>query len=523
MHFHYYTLQHLSKALTLGEMLTACFSQSKNELVMAFHTFYLRIGCNTPLTYVVPTRQFARARKNVVDLFESLVGKTLIETEVIAYERVLKLIFEDHYELILKLHGPQANVIAIHHKKVCELFNNQLTADWDYEDQSGYYHPEALQAQPELSHTAVLQALRKVSPIYEKQFAAKVLAGMQDGVSFEKAYNQVIAIVKQPVFYLDREDRKIKFYLFEPAQPHQVVSIQGVEHALQLFLRSHFQYDRYVRQYKKLHKTIHTAYKKVKKTYDSYQRNIHQLETERNPEEIGHLILANLHEISAGQQKVTLPDYYQGGTLTIKLKPELSPQDNAQQYYEKYKQRKTRLKYLKGQQEEIAQKFETATQEWEAFLKVPTPQDLIFDKKGFDPEEIQLLKQFNKTQSADQKEATHPFRTFEREGYQIFVGRNAKNNDELSFKFASKEDLWLHAKDVSGSHVVIRQKPGKPLPTPVLEYAASLAAYYSKRKTDTLVPVIYTPRKYIRKRKGDPPGSVVVSREDVIMVEPIRD
>ena len=106
--------------------------------------------------------------------------------------------------------------------------------------------------------------------------------------------------------------------------------------------------------------------------------------------------------------------------------------------------------------------------------------------------------------------------------FDIFVGKGGKNNDELSFKFASKEDLWLHVKDVPGSHVIIRHRAGKTIPITVLEYAAGLAAFYSKKKNDTLVPVQYTPRKYIRKRKGDPAGLVVVDREEVIMIEPSR-
>lgn len=136
-----------------------------------------------------------------------------------------------------------------------------------------------------------------------------------------------------------------------------------------------------------------------------------------------------------------------------------------------------------------------------------------------------MIKPLSKKHRKEEIEAASkqlPFRMYKREGFEILVGKNARNNDELSFHFAAKNDLWLHAKDVTGSHVVIRHRAGKDLPPMVLEYAAQLAAFFSKRKQDTLVPVIYTPRKYIRKRKGDPPGLVAVDREQVIMVEPLR-
>ena len=80
--------------------------------------------------------------------------------------------------------------------------------------------------------------------------------------------------------------------------------------------------------------------------------------------------------------------------------------------------------------------------------------------------------------------------------------------------------MWLHAKDVAGSHVIIKHQSGKNFPKDVIERAAELAAYNSKRRTESLCPVSYTPKKFVRKRKGDAPGLVVVEREQVIMVVP---
>ena len=104
---------------------------------------------------------------------------------------------------------------------------------------------------------------------------------------------------------------------------------------------------------------------------------------------------------------------------------------------------------------------------------------------------------------------------------EIFPGRNAEANDKLTLKYSYKDDLWLHAKDVAGSHVLIKYQSGKKFPKDVIEYAAGLAAYNSKRKNESLCPVAYTPKKFVRKRKGDPAGMVVVEREEVILVEPL--
>ena len=115
-----------------------------------------------------------------------------------------------------------------------------------------------------------------------------------------------------------------------------------------------------------------------------------------------------------------------------------------------------------------------------------------------------------------------PFRRFVLdEGYEVWVGRNARQNDALTFDHARKYDLWMHARGVGGSHAVLRlpnrdARPGKPL----LERAAAIAAYFSKAQGSSLVPVMMAPRKYVRKPKGAAPGAVVVEREEVLLVEP---
>jgi predicted ribosome quality control (RQC) complex YloA/Tae2 family protein len=110
-----------------------------------------------------------------------------------------------------------------------------------------------------------------------------------------------------------------------------------------------------------------------------------------------------------------------------------------------------------------------------------------------------------------------PFKEYIYKGVKIWVGRNAKNNDLLLTKYAQKDDVWLHARDTSGSHVVIKsQNPSME----ILEYAASIAAYYSKRKSEKLVTVIYTPKKYVRKAKNLAAGQVIVEKEKTLLVEP---
>jgi len=120
----------------------------------------------------------------------------------------------------------------------------------------------------------------------------------------------------------------------------------------------------------------------------------------------------------------------------------------------------------------------------------------------------------------DEEEESLPFKKILFDGFEILVGRNSRSNDEMLQKFTHKDDLWLHAKDVTGSHVVLKYRSGNNFPAYVIERAAEIAAYNSKRKTDSHCPVTYTPRKFVRKQKGLPPGAVIVEKEKVIIVTP---
>ena len=126
-----------------------------------------------------------------------------------------------------------------------------------------------------------------------------------------------------------------------------------------------------------------------------------------------------------------------------------------------------------------------------------------------------------KTNSKKEKKSEQPrFKIYDHIGFQILVGRNAKNNDELTFKYGYKDDLWLHAKDVKGSHVLIKYQSGKNFPKPVITVAAQLAAYFSSNKNSDTCPVIYTPKKFVRKSKGMPAGTVILEKEEIIFVKP---
>ena len=220
--------------------------------------------------------------------------------------------------------------------------------------------------------------------------------------------------------------------------------------------------------------------------------------------------MANLYAIPERVKKITLADFQDPAKLIeIPLSETLNPQKNPERYYRKSKNHKIEINRL----EEIIIAKEKAITTLESQLeKIANIQDL--------KELRQYVEQFGLEKKKQTETIILPYRATEFQGFQIWIGKNAKSNDELTLKYSYKDDLWLHAKDVSGSHVIIKYKSGKPFPKEVIERGAQLAAFFSKRKNESLCPVAYTPKKFVRKRKGDPAGLVVVEKETVIMVEP---
>jgi len=204
-----------------------------------------------------------------------------------------------------------------------------------------------------------------------------------------------------------------------------------------------------------------------------------------------------------------LPDFQTGEPVKIKLQKELSPQKNAERYYRKSKNQKLEIARL---EENLNVAFRKMQQFEKLIFKLPSIQSIKELRQWVKQENIQNT-------TADQAENV-PYKEFEFEGYRIWVGKNAQSNDELTQRYSYKEDLWLHVRNASGSHVLIKHIAGKPFPKKVIEKAAELAAWYSKRKTESNCPVIVTPKKFVRKPKGFYPGQVKIEKEEVIFVNP---
>ena len=237
--------------------------------------------------------------------------------------------------------------------------------------------------------------------------------------------------------------------------------------------------------------------------------------------QLGDIVTANIHSIKKGQKILEAEDFYDENmpVIQIPISEVLSPQENAAKFYKDYTRMKNAERELTHQLDLGREELTYLESVLEELGRAQTEQEL---------EEIRQELQSGgylrrDTGKKKMKQAKLQLKRYEStDGFGIYVGRNNRQNEELTFKLAAKNDIWLHAQKVHGSHVIIACN-GKPVPDDTITEAAQLAAYYSEASQGANVPVDVTPVKQIKKPSGGKPGMVIYHTYRTVYVDPKPD
>jgi predicted ribosome quality control (RQC) complex YloA/Tae2 family protein len=271
----------------------------------------------------------------------------------------------------------------------------------------------------------------------------------------------------------------------------------------------------------KLEYILHKNIVKAEIKTNSYLKKIEEVKNCERYRIRGELIKANLANIKRGDSKITIVNYYspKQENITISLDKKLTPLLNAQLYFKKYRKTKDSYdiiwKQLKNRKLKLAKLIElqkSLEQDSNSLSKLSKIYQILA-KLGYIKEKVKPTKK-------KKRESLFPSEYISKDGWKIYVGKNNKQNDFLTLKLASGNDLWLHAKNIRGSHVIIKNKGnGQTIPLSTLIQAANLAAHFSKSKNDNKVQVDYTPKKYVKKPKNAKPGMVIYSHEKSLLIK----
>ena len=234
----------------------------------------------------------------------------------------------------------------------------------------------------------------------------------------------------------------------------------------------------------------------------------------------GDLINSNLYNIEKGSSSVKLQNFYDENlkTVEIKLNPALSPSQNAQKYYKEYHKQRTAEKMLTEQINQAQQELQYLETVFEELSRAGIERDLSEIRE-------ELMEQgYIRVPKGKKKNPVSlgPMKFKSTDGFEILVGRNNRQNDKLTMKQAKKHDIWLHTKNIPGSHTII-VTDGKQVSEKAIFEAATLASYNSRGKNSTQVPVDYTEVKNVSKPQGAKPGMVIYVKYKTIFVTPNSD
>lgn len=266
---------------------------------------------------------------------------------------------------------------------------------------------------------------------------------------------------------------------------------------------------------KNLLKYVDSQIKKFKKIEKNIKVDLKKNENFEKYKNIGDILAANMHQIKYGMKKITVFDFYNNEETTINLDPLLSPNDNLNFYYNKYNKGKRTILALDSRFLDIQNEIRYF-EEIKMFIEKET--DFI----GIEEIENELNLTNNGNKSKNKIKLNKPKKrdllSFDYNGFQIFVGRNNKENEEISFSKGQPNDIWLHIKDIPGSHVLILRN-NQELPNDVLLHAANLACEYSKAKKGDKVTVDYCERKFVKKIKNSKPGNVIYTNFHSLLID----
>ena len=263
-----------------------------------------------------------------------------------------------------------------------------------------------------------------------------------------------------------------------------------------------------------LRRIVQTALERNVKKYDLQLRQMKDTEKKDKYRIYGELLNTYGYDIAPGAKSLEALNYYTNEMITIPLDPLLTASENAKKYFDKYSK-------LKRTYEALSQLTTQVKEEIDHLESIQAALDIALLEEDLAQIKEELIVSgyiHRKGGSKKIKFTSKPFHYISSDGFHIYVGKNNYQNDELTFKFATGNDWWFHAKGIPGSHVVVKSE-GASLPDSTFEDAARLAAYYSKARSQDKVEIDYTEKKNVKKPSGSKPGFVVYYTNYSMMID----
>jgi len=311
------------------------------------------------------------------------------------------------------------------------------------------------------------------------------------------------------------------FPFYHYSHEHQEVFL-SVSQALEVYYKERDQRDRLKQHTSNLRKILNTNLERAQNKLGVLLEELESAEKAETYKLWGELITANLYSIPKGVEEVKLVNYYDpdGSIVEIPMDPQKSPSQNAQFYFKKYNKAKNAVEMISEQIKETKEEINYIESQLDNLYKCTDELEVQEIREELAREGY--IKANDGKKHVQKPTPSKPYHFISSDGFDIFVGKNNAQNDRLTLKTAAPEDIWMHVKEIPGSHVIIRTQ-GRNIPDKTLFEAAMLAAYFSKARSSSNVPVDYCHRKNVKKPNGAKPGMVIYEHYNTIYVTPSEE
>ena len=381
---------------------------------------------------------------------------------------------------------------------------------------------------------AIYNSFTGISPVVAEEICylagidSSVPASEMSGDLLAHLYRQFTYFMEQvteskfsPAIYYDgNEPKEFSSLLLTHFSNYQVKSYDSISEVIRNYYSSRDLITRIRQKSSDLRRVVQTALERNRKKYDLQLKQLKDTEKREKYRIYGELLNTYGYELKGGEKSFKCINYYDNKEITIPLDPQLTARENAQKHFDKYNK-------LKRTYEALSQLTKETKAEVDHLESVSSALDIALEENDLVQIKEELMEfGYVKKRRANEKRpkiTSKPFHYVSSDGYDIFVGKNNYQNEELTFKVASGNDWWFHAKGIPGSHVIVKSNGQTDLPDRVFEEAGALAAYYSKGRENDKVEIDYIQKKNIRKVAGAAPGFVIYHTNYSLVASPKCD
>lgn len=553
MHNHYFTLKRqvdFLKARVSGAKIVDSFTQEKNEWIVKLQSGtngagFLILSCEPQCPSVIFRESLSR-RSLSTRLFDELSGRTIQKFELLPGNRIIEVTFEHpNFRLVLQLFTNSGNFFLVNREnRILKSFkkSKQLSGQ-HYQVRESTRSDPFRSSQADFREALLSEEKQTISGALKKQFLFLTptirqelfsRTGIDPHTPLKEMGEKEILLLWDTArqFKQQFETEPARIY-FEESQPVYFTlgafsslshlewkTYSSINDALEYFCRYRLKQKSFLQKKTQLRERLRKRREALSRSMAQLASRLPDPSQKEVYQKMGQLLLAQPASLIRGQRYLELKNFFEPDTplIRIPIDPSISIQENANRYFEKAKNFQRKMK----RREKHLQSLKHLNEQIGDFLKelenIRQPQKLA-------ALELRLKRaHLLQPETAEAAELRLPYKQFQYRGFDIWVGRSARDNNEMTFRYAHKLDWWLHVQGYRGAHVIIRNpKKSDPLPQPVLEFAARLAVTFSDAKHASYVPVVYTQVRYLRKPRKAPPGTVIPSRTKTIFADPFSE